>query len=179
MPDPPLARLPFPNRSITHETERDFNALSRKFSRIRLRGNAPGVDTNVAAKIEGRTSSTTAGAAEPRKLRQAPRVDGAASSKRLEARTDATSLDRRPPVTGSCNESRNGPVRLSDYRAPEFLIDTVHLDIHLAPRTDHACGRVCDLRPKALRPGPLALAGDELKLDSLAARRPTAARHGL
>ena len=28
------------------------------------------------------------------------------------------------------------PVRLADYRAPEFLIDTVELDIRLDPEND-------------------------------------------
>jgi aminopeptidase N len=63
-------------------------------------------------------------------------------------------------------KAETAPIRLSDYRAPEFLIDRVHLEIDLHPERTKVRSRL-EVRPKAVRPGPLILAGDELKLTSL------------
>jgi aminopeptidase N len=61
------------------------------------------------------------------------------------------------------------PVRLSDYRPSDFLIDTVHLDVRLDPTATRVTARL------AVRPNPagrdnaaLALDGDELNLVSAA-----------
>ena len=55
------------------------------------------------------------------------------------------------------------PVRLSDYRAPDYLIDAVHLDIRLHLSATHVRARL-SIRPNPLgRPGaPLMLDGDGL-----------------
>ena len=55
------------------------------------------------------------------------------------------------------------PVRLSDYRAPDYLIDTVNLDIRLNLNATHVRARL-SIRPNPLgRPGaPLILNGDGL-----------------
>ncbi|MBY0613175.1 MAG: aminopeptidase N [Beijerinckiaceae bacterium] len=60
-------------------------------------------------------------------------------------------------------------IRLKDYRAPDYFIDTVHLDVALAPDRTRIVARL------TMRPNPagtagaaLALDGDELDLVSLA-----------
>jgi aminopeptidase N len=55
------------------------------------------------------------------------------------------------------------PVRLEDYRAPDFLIDSVELDVSLDPRATRVVA-VLQIRPNPQgRPGvPLVLDGDEL-----------------
>ena len=55
------------------------------------------------------------------------------------------------------------PVRLSDYRAPDYLIDSVYLDIRLHLTATHVRARL-SIRPNPLgRPGaPLSLNGDGL-----------------
>ncbi|MEO8667624.1 MAG: aminopeptidase N, partial [Bauldia sp.] len=63
-------------------------------------------------------------------------------------------------------KAETAPIRLSDYRAPEFLIETVHLDIRLHPERTVVTARL-RIRPKSMRAGSLTLAGDELKLTSL------------
>src|SRR5437764_10258851 len=59
------------------------------------------------------------------------------------------------------------PVRLADYRAPEFLIDTVKLDVRLQPDKTRVTAQLA-LRRNGKGTGPLILAGDELKLIGLA-----------
>ncbi|MEQ8699459.1 MAG: aminopeptidase N, partial [Bauldia litoralis] len=54
------------------------------------------------------------------------------------------------------------PVRLSDYRAPDYAIDTVSLDFSLAPTATQVTAQLA-MRPNT--PGaPLVLDGDEVKL---------------
>ena len=63
-------------------------------------------------------------------------------------------------------ESR--PVRLKDYRPPDWLIETVDLDVLLHPSATRVRARI-KLRPNGARaPAPLVLDGEELKLVSLA-----------
>src|SRR4029078_3724416 len=59
------------------------------------------------------------------------------------------------------------PVRLADYSAPEFLIDTVKLDIRLDPEKTKVTAQLA-LRRNGEGTGPLKLQGDELKLTGLA-----------
>src|SRR3712207_9547712 len=61
------------------------------------------------------------------------------------------------------------PVHLEDYRPSDYLIDTVDLDLHLAPEATRVTARL------RLRPNPagvsgasLALDGEDLELESLA-----------
>jgi aminopeptidase N len=60
------------------------------------------------------------------------------------------------------------PIRLEDYRPPDWLVDTVDLDVSLHP-TDTRVRATLRLRPnpKASAPAPLVLDGDGLKLVSL------------
>jgi aminopeptidase N len=60
------------------------------------------------------------------------------------------------------------PVRLEDYRPPDWLVETVELDVSLDPTVTRVRARLA-LRPnpKAAAPAPLVLDGDELKLASL------------
>ncbi|HML30973.1 MAG TPA: M1 family aminopeptidase, partial [Hyphomicrobium sp.] len=63
------------------------------------------------------------------------------------------------------------PVLLADYRPPEFLIDTVHLDIALAPTKTRVNSKITVRRnPASSTPGkvPLKLDGELLKLESVA-----------
>ncbi|MFL9823354.1 aminopeptidase N [Rhodoplanes sp. SY1] len=55
------------------------------------------------------------------------------------------------------------PIRLSDYRPPDWLVDTVHLDVALHPSRTRIKARLA-LRPNpaARGPAPLVLDGDEL-----------------
>jgi aminopeptidase N len=64
-------------------------------------------------------------------------------------------------------KAETAPIRLSDYRAPDFLIETVDLTIRLDPARTSVMARL-RIRPRTLRAGPLTLAGDELKLTGLA-----------
>jgi len=61
------------------------------------------------------------------------------------------------------------PVRLEDYRAPDWLVDKVELDVALHPRATKVRSRLT-LRPNpaAAHPAPLKLDGDGLALESLA-----------
>ena len=60
------------------------------------------------------------------------------------------------------------PVRLADYRPPDWLIETVELDVALDSRATrvHATLRLKP-NPGAGAPAPLVLDGDELKFVSL------------
>ena len=64
------------------------------------------------------------------------------------------------------------PVRLSDYRAPDYLIDSVDLDIRLHLTATHVRARL-SIRPNPLgRPGaPLVLDGDGLKASAILLER--------
>src|SRR5579871_6576918 len=59
------------------------------------------------------------------------------------------------------------PVRLSDYRAPEFLIDTVKLDIRLDAERTRVTATL-SLRRNGDGAAALTLQGDELRLTGLA-----------
>jgi aminopeptidase N len=58
------------------------------------------------------------------------------------------------------------PVRLQDYRPPDFLIDTVSLDIRLDPKATRVTARLA-LRPNGARSSALKLVGDDLNLVSV------------
>ena len=59
-------------------------------------------------------------------------------------------------------------VRLEDYRPPDWLIDTVDLDVSLDPSATRVRATL-KLRPNpAAAPAPLVLDGDELRLVSVA-----------
>jgi aminopeptidase N len=58
------------------------------------------------------------------------------------------------------------PIRLKDYRPPDWLIETVDLDVSLDPTATMVRARLA-LKPNGT-PAPLVLDGDELKLRSLA-----------
>ncbi len=61
------------------------------------------------------------------------------------------------------------PIRLKDYRPPSYLIDTVSLDVSLAPRRTRVRSRL-KLRPNpeaGEKPGPLRLDGEHLELESI------------
>ncbi|MCB1504714.1 MAG: aminopeptidase N [Hyphomicrobiaceae bacterium] len=60
------------------------------------------------------------------------------------------------------------PIRLKDYRPPEYLIDKVDLDIQLDPTRTRVRARL-DVRPNptAANPGPLNLDGEHLELDEI------------
>src|SRR5262245_14025356 len=60
------------------------------------------------------------------------------------------------------------PVRLADYRPPDWLVETVHLDVKLDPNRSPVRATL-KLRPNpaAGAPAPLKLDGDGLTLMSL------------
>ncbi len=60
------------------------------------------------------------------------------------------------------------PVRLADYRPPDWLVDTVDLDVSLDPTHTRVRARL-RLRPnpQAAAPAPVVLDGDELRLTSV------------
>jgi aminopeptidase N len=59
------------------------------------------------------------------------------------------------------------PIRLQDYRPPDWLIETVHLDVSLDPFATTVRARL-KLKPNCNgTPAPLVLDGEELKLRSL------------
>jgi aminopeptidase N len=64
-------------------------------------------------------------------------------------------------------KTETAPVRLADYRAPDFAIETVDLDVILDPQRTRVTARLV-LRPRALGATSLVLVGDELKLVSVA-----------
>ena len=71
-----------------------------------------------------------------------------------------------PLESPSPMKTETAPVRLADYRAPDFAIRTVDLDFRLDPHATRVTARL------AMRPtnagAPLVLNGDELKLVSVA-----------
>jgi aminopeptidase N len=60
------------------------------------------------------------------------------------------------------------PIRLQDYRPPDWLIETVHLDVSLHPTATTVRAKLTIKPNSAGVPAPLILDGDELKLQSLA-----------
>ena len=63
-------------------------------------------------------------------------------------------------------KTETAPVRLADYRPPDFAIETVDLDFHLDPHHTRVTARLV-LRPRSVGATTLALGGDELKLVSV------------
>ena len=60
------------------------------------------------------------------------------------------------------------PIRLQDYRPPDWLVDTVALDIALDPKATHVRATLqVKPNPAAGAPAPLVLDGDGLNLVSL------------
>ena len=60
------------------------------------------------------------------------------------------------------------PIRLQDYRPPDWLVDTVELDVSLdASATRVRAALLLKPNPKAAAPAPLVLDGDGLTLVSL------------
>ena len=60
------------------------------------------------------------------------------------------------------------PVRLQDYRPPDWLVETVDLDVSLDPKATRVRARlILKPNPKAAAPAPLVLDGDGLDLRSL------------
>ena len=60
------------------------------------------------------------------------------------------------------------PVRLKDYRPPDWLIETVDLDVSLDPTATKVRAKLKVKPNSAGAPAPLVLDGEELKLSSLA-----------
>jgi aminopeptidase N len=58
-------------------------------------------------------------------------------------------------------------IRLQDYRPPDWLVDTVHLDVSLHPSASRVRARIA-LRPNTSAPAPVVLEGDGLNLVSVA-----------
>src|SRR5580693_1894400 len=59
------------------------------------------------------------------------------------------------------------PIRLQDYRQPDWLIETVHLDVSLDPHATTVRAKLKFKPNSAGTPAPLVLDGEELKLTSL------------
>jgi aminopeptidase N len=60
------------------------------------------------------------------------------------------------------------PIRLEDYRPPDWLVETVELDVSLDPKATRVRARLAlKPNPKAMAPAPLVLDGDGLALQSL------------
>lgn len=59
------------------------------------------------------------------------------------------------------------PVRLQDYRPPDWLVDSVHLDVSLHPTATRVRSRIA-LRPNTGAPAAVVLDGDGLNLVSVA-----------
>jgi aminopeptidase N len=60
------------------------------------------------------------------------------------------------------------PIRLQDYRPPDWLVETVELDVTLDPTATRVRARLAlKPNPKAAAPAPLVLDGDGLELKSL------------
>jgi aminopeptidase N len=60
------------------------------------------------------------------------------------------------------------PVRLTDYRAPDWLVKTVELDVSLDPASTVVRAKLTlEPNPQASAPAPLVLDGDELELRSI------------
>src|ERR1700757_519577 len=60
------------------------------------------------------------------------------------------------------------PIRLEDYRPPDWLVETVELDVSLDPKATRVVARLAlKPNPKGAAPAPLVLDGDGLALKSL------------
>jgi len=60
------------------------------------------------------------------------------------------------------------PVRLADYRPPDWLVETVELDVSLDPKATRVRAALqLKPNPKAEAPAPLVLDGDGLTLVAL------------
>jgi aminopeptidase N len=60
------------------------------------------------------------------------------------------------------------PVRLQDYRPPDWLVETVHLDVALHPNATRVRAQLrLKPNPAAEAPAPLVLDGDGLSLAGL------------
>src|SRR6202451_720227 len=60
------------------------------------------------------------------------------------------------------------PIRLQDYRPPDWLIETVNLDVSLHPTATTVRAKLKRPPNSAATPAPLVLDGEEMKLKSLA-----------
>src|SRR5712692_2402051 len=58
------------------------------------------------------------------------------------------------------------PVRLEDYRPPDWLVETVELDVSLHPTATRVRATLM-LKPNGAAPAPLVLDGEELTLTGL------------
>src|SRR5258708_19628033 len=57
------------------------------------------------------------------------------------------------------------PIRLADYRSPDWLVETVDLDVSLGPTNTVVRARLrLKPNPQAPAPAPMGLDGDELQL---------------
>jgi len=60
------------------------------------------------------------------------------------------------------------PILLKDYRPPDYLVETVHLDFSLQPNATRVRATLSlKPNPQATAPAPLTLDGDGLKLTGL------------
>src|SRR5215469_16874810 len=60
------------------------------------------------------------------------------------------------------------PIRLEDYRPPDWLVETVELDVSLDPKATRVVATLAlKPNPNAAAPAPLVLDGDGLALKSL------------
>ena len=60
------------------------------------------------------------------------------------------------------------PIRLEDYRAPGWLVETVHLDVSLDPEKTRVRARLTlKPNPENATPSPVVLDGDELTLNAI------------
>ena len=71
------------------------------------------------------------------------------------------------------------PIRLQDYRPPDWLIETVDLDVSLHPTATTVRAKLTLKPNSAGTPAPLVLDGEMLKLKCAHARRQAAAGGGL
>src|SRR5258708_20091446 len=60
------------------------------------------------------------------------------------------------------------PIRLADYRSPDWLVETVDLDVSLGPANTVVRARLrLKPNPQAPAPAPVGLDGDELQLRAI------------
>src|SRR5271163_1983700 len=74
------------------------------------------------------------------------------------------------PIDPGVNRMRTEqavPVRLADYRPPDWLVETVALDVALDPTRTRVRARL-KLKPQAAAPAAVVLDGDELVLRRVA-----------
>ena len=74
---------------------------------------------------------------------------------------------RKPDYNCVMRTEEPHPIRLQDYRPPDWLIETVDLDVSLHPSAARVRAKL-KLKPNAAgAPAPLVLDGDELRLTAL------------